>query len=130
MSVRNILISLSLVVGLATPAAADWPVGLWQSTPDRTGAFVHVRTKPCGEGICGKVERAKNRLGYDRPSNLVGRRMVLGMQPQPDGTYLGRVWEPEGNRVLSARMRVEGDQMSFENCEGGACRTVIWTRVR
>lgn len=130
MKPSNILILFAFAMSLAAPVAADWPVGLWQSAPDRAGAFVHVRTKPCGPAICGKVERAKNRFGYDRPSTLVGRRMVLGMQPQPDGSYLGRLWEPEGNRMLTARMRVSGNEMRFENCEGSACETRVWTRVR
>ena len=124
------LFSLIFALISGAPALADWPVGLWQSTPDRSGLVVHVRTKPCGSAICGRVERAKDRFGYDTPSSVVGRRMLLDMQAQPDGSYLGRVWEPQGNRILTARMQVTGNVMRFEHCDGNSCRNVAWTRVR
>lgn len=114
----------------AVPAAADWPVGLWQSAPDRSGRVVHVRTKPCGPAICGRVERAKDRDGYDTPSRVVGRKMLLDMLKQQDGTYLGRIWEPERNKMLTARMEVRGNALHLHNCDGDTCRDAVWQRVR
>ena len=115
----------------AFPAAADWPVGLWQSTPDRSGRVVHVRTKPCGAAICGRVERAKDRHGYDTPSRVVGRKMLLDMLEQEDGSYLGRIWEPERNKILVARMQVRGNAMHLQNCDrDNTCNDAVWMRVR
>ena len=116
------LFSLFFLAFAAAPVAADWPVGLWQSTPDQSGRVVHVRTKPCGAAICGRVERAKNRRGYDTPSRVIGRKMLLDMHQQTDGSYLGRIWEPERNRMLIARMKVRGNAMHLENCDGETCR--------
>jgi len=124
------LFSFIFVVSSAVPVLADWPVGLWQSAPDRAGLVVHVRTKPCGSAICGRGERAKDRFGYDRPSSVVGRRMLLDMLAQPDGSFVGLVWEPQRNRILNARMQVTGNVMRFENCDGTACVREEWTRVR
>lgn len=118
------------LISSAAPVFADWPVGLWQSTPDRSGRVVHVRTKPCGAAICGRVERAKDRFGYDTPSRIVGRRMLMDMHEQADGSYLGRLWEPDQNRILTARMRVQGNTMLFHNCDDTRCEDVVWTRVR
>ena len=130
MKPARLLIFLGIFGSAAGGAAADWPLGLWQSAPDRTGLVVQVRTKPCGQALCGRIERAKDRFGYDTPSSAVGRRMLLKMEEQADGSYLGRIWQPAGNRVLTARMQVEGNRMVLENCDADACETVVWSRVR
>ena len=130
MKIAKALVFLCFSVSLASPVAADWPLGLWQSAPDRTGLVVQVRTKPCGQALCGRIERAKDRFGYDTPSSVVGRRMLLKMEEQADGSYLGRIWQPAGNRVLSARMQVSGNEMRLENCDGAVCETAVWRRVR
>lgn len=118
------------IFGSALPAAADWPQGLWQSSPDESGLVVHVRTRACGLALCGHVERAKNRQGYDTPSSAVGSRMLVDMYPQSDGTYQGRFWEPYSNRLLTAKIQVSGNLMRFRNCDGTACKDVVWTRLR
>ena len=69
-------------------------------------------------------------LGYDRPSSVVGRRMLLDMEAQDDGSYFGRYWEPDRNQMLTARMQVTGNKMRFEKCDGAVCEKVVWTRVR
>lgn len=126
----KLLFPLVFCMFSAGPAAADWPVGLWQSPPDTSGLVVHVRTKPCGRSICGQIERTKDRFGYDTPSSFVGRRMLLDMQIQPDGSYQGKIWAPQGNRVLASRMQVSGNIMRFQNCDSGTCVNVDWTRLR
>ncbi len=119
-----------ILAATASPLLADVPVGLWQSTPDRAGLVVHVRTKPCGRAICGRIERAKDVRGYDTPSRVVGRKMLLDMQQQADGTYAGQIWEPQGNRMLTTRMQVLGNEMRLHHCDGAACEDVIWKRLR
>ena len=123
------LVILCLSAG-ASLARADVPLGLWQSGPDATGTVVHVRTKPCGRALCGRVERAKDRRGYDTPSSAVGRKMLWDMMAQPDGTYEGKIWEPVGNRMLVARMQVQGNTMQLRNCDATACQDAVWTRLR
>ncbi|MGJ8617379.1 MAG: DUF2147 domain-containing protein [Sulfitobacter sp.] len=119
-----------LSVGAASLARADVPLGLWKSSPDATGLVVHVRTKPCGRALCGRIERAKDRRGYDTPSTAVGRKMLWDMTAQPDGSYAGKIWEPVKNRMLTARMQVEGNTMRLHNCDDAACQDVVWTRLR
>lgn len=126
------LLAVSAVVGIGGPGTvrADAPVGLWQSPPDARGIVMHVRTRTCGGGICGQIERVKNVRGYDAPSRAVGRRMLVNLVPEADGSFAGQVWEPSGNRMLRARMQVQGSLMRFENCNGEECRSEVWRRVR
>lgn len=120
----------SFLTLIAPSAQADLPIGLWQSNPDPRGVVMHVRTKPCGPAICGRVERAKNLQGYDTPSQALGRAMLQRMELQEDGSYAGKIWEPVQNRLLSTRMRVQGNRMQLHNCDAQACIDVVWTRVR
>lgn len=130
MNFRRLLFSMTFLTALPMLVLADVPVGLWQAKPDRRGVVMHVRTKPCGSAICGQIERAKDRRGYDTPSRDLGRRMLLNMQVQSDGSYTGEIWEPVENRILSAKMRVEGNKMQLSTCDGAGCANVVWTRLR
>ncbi len=123
------IIIAAMSVG-ASMARADIPLGLWQSSPDASGLVVHVRTKPCGSALCGRVERAKDRRGYDTPSTVVGRKVLWDMTQQPDGSYEGKIWEPAGNRMIPTKMQVNGNRMQLHNCENTVCRDVVWTRLR
>ena len=123
-------IAIGILSAAASVARADAPLGLWESTPDASGLVVHVRTKACGRAVCGRVERAKDRRGYDTPSNAVGRQMIRDMIAQPDGSYQGTIWEPASNRMLVAKMHVRGNQLQVQNCDGDVCRDVVWNRLR
>lgn len=130
MKLRNILYSIPILAVTGMPVAADIPLGLWQSVPDRRGVVVHVRTKPCGGAICGQIERAKDLRGYDTPFTDLGRRMLLDMQIQPDGSYAGQIWQPHHGRLMTAQMRVQGNVMQLRNCDGDVCEEVVWKRLR
>lgn len=130
MSFCKISILSAFLVSGAAVAQADVPLGLWKSAPDRSGLVVHVRTKPCGDALCGRVERTKDRRGYDTPSSFVGRKIVWDMVPQGDGSYSGRLWEPARNRMLDTRMQVQGNRMKLHACDGDSCRDEVWTRLR
>lgn len=127
---RLISLAFLAVTGGMGAAHADVPIGLWQSPPDSAGIVLHVRTRSCGQGICGQIERVKNRQGYDAPSRAVGRRVLVNLVPDTDGSFAGQVWEPTGNRMLDARMEVQGNLMRFHNCDGILCREEVWRRVR
>ncbi|MEH6644068.1 hypothetical protein [Sulfitobacter sp.] len=111
-------------------AQADVSIGLWQSPPDARGIVLQVRTRPCGQAICGQVERVNNRQGYDAPSRDVGRPVLVNLVPEVDGGFAGQVWEPLVNRMMSVRMQVEGNLMRFQNFHESDCRNEVWRRVR
>lgn len=124
------LIIIAFLSAFGGAAQAEVPIGLWKSGPDAYGKVVYVRTKPCGRALCGRVERAKDRNGYDTPSNVVGRKVLWDMVPQPDGSYQGKIWEASGDRMLGVRMQVQGNIMQLHNCDEASCQDVTWTRLR
>lgn len=127
---RKMLISMGFVLATTTVGQADLPAGLWESTPDTRGLIVHVRTRPCGSAMCGKVERAKNARGYDTPSTAVGSKVLMDLAQQSDGTYLGKFWASDQGRLMTARVRLQGNEMMLNNCDGAGCRNEVWKRLR
>jgi len=87
----------------STTVFADVVEGVWKSAPDVNGLVVHVRAKPCGPALCGTVERAKDRRGYDKRSTAVGKRVFWDMKPQPDGSYVGTLLEPSASKNIRRR---------------------------
>ncbi|MGB3246516.1 MAG: DUF2147 domain-containing protein [Sulfitobacter sp.] len=130
MNIRKILILFGFVGAIAGPAQADAPLGLWQAAPDGRGLVVHVRTRPCGSSICGRVERAKNLRGYDTPSSAVGQQVLWDVNMQDDGSYLGQLWASDSGQRSVARLKPQGNQMQVETCVGSDCKAEIWKRLR
>ncbi len=126
---KSILYSAFCAI-ISIPAQADVVEGVWKSAPDINGLVVHVRAKPCGLAVCGVVERAKDRRGYDKRSSSVGRRVFWDMVQQPDGTYVGALLEPSATQIQQAKMRVDGNAMRLVKCQDNACKEMIWTRLR
>ena len=127
---RIFLALVGLLVATPPVAQADVPIGLWQTEPDRTGNVFHVRTRACGPDLCGQIERVKNRFGYDTPSRDVGRNLLSGMRELGEGRFEGQVWEPDTNRMLSARMHVQGNTIRMTRCASQDCSSTSWHRLR
>jgi uncharacterized protein (DUF2147 family) len=131
----RILSAVALASVLALPsmplaAEPEAAYGLWKSVPDASGLVVYVRTRACGPMLCAKVERAKDRRGYDTPSSAVGRKLLWDAVPQPDGSWRGRYQDMGGSRVSPVRLEVSGDKLRLRNCEGQECEDIVWTRLR
>lgn len=120
----------------ATAAQADGegvvevPRGLWETEADTFGIVFHVRTKRCGRALCGRVERVKDRRGYDTPSNAVGAKVLWEMRPQPDGSFFGEYRGPQANRYLKSRAEIAGKKLRLKACNDEGCDTRIWTLIR
>lgn len=113
-----------------TEGQIEVPRGLWETEPDANGVILHVRTRRCGRALCGRVERAKNRGGYDTPSDAVGEKVLWELQPRPDGSFLGEYRGSNGRRYLETRVEIMGRKMRLEACTESDCRAVIWNRIR
>ncbi|MFK7835311.1 MAG: hypothetical protein AB8B60_03740 [Sulfitobacter sp.] len=109
---------------------AEVPRGLWETEPDMLGVVLHVRTRRCGRALCGRVERAKNRRGYDTPSNAVGDKVLWEMRPQADGSFYGEYRGPTAIRFTKSRAEVRGREMRIEACTDEICDDLIWTLIR
>jgi uncharacterized protein (DUF2147 family) len=106
------------------------PRGLWETQPDVQGVVLHVRTRRCGRSLCGRVERAKNRQGYDTPSNAVGDKVLWEMRPQPDGSFWGEYRDHSAEQYLNSRAQVFGRDMRIEACNDTRCKSLVWKRIR
>tara|TARA_R110000796_G_scaffold45616_46_gene110510 strand:- start:1910 stop:2302 length:393 start_codon:yes stop_codon:yes gene_type:complete len=126
---KSILLT-AVVTGLSTPVFADVVEGVWRSKPDQNGLVIHVRAKPCGTALCGTVERAKDRNGYEKRSSAVGKRVFWDMKPQADGSYVGTFLEPSASKKHIATILVNGNAMMLHKCADGQCDEIIWTRLR
>ena len=56
--------------------------------------------------------------------------MFWDLQEQPDGTYVGKYWEPYRGRTLDTRIKVQGNDLQLETCDENGCENVIWTRLK
>ena len=110
--------------------SAEVPRGLWETPPDRAGVILHVRTRRCGRALCGRVERAKNRRGFDTPSNAVGNKVLWELQPRPDGSFFGEYRGPSARQFLSSRVEVSGRELRLDACNDAGCEQFVWIRIR
>ena len=129
-------LALLAVLCAASPIAAqedgqgEIPRGLWQSEPDMLGVVLLVRTRGCGRNLCGRVERAKNRGGYDAPSSAVGQKVFWEMKPQADGAFFGEYRDAEARQFRQTRVEVAGRKMRLRVCDTEGCKERIWVRVK
>jgi uncharacterized protein (DUF2147 family) len=115
---------------LAQNAQVEVPLGLWKSEPDRLGVVLNVRTKPCGRAMCGRVERVKDRRGYDTPSTMVGQKILWDMKPQPDGSFLGKMIDTRGIWHPETRIEERAGKLQVRACGEEGCRDMVWKRLR
>lgn len=129
-------VSVAVLCGaLASPALAqdahvEVPLGLWKSQPDRRGIVLNVRTRPCGRAMCGRVERVKDRRGYDTPSTMVGQKVLWDLKPQPDGSFLGKMVDNQGNWLSETRIEARSGKLHLRACGEGGCQDLVWKRLR
>lgn len=125
----SIILALVAGQGISQGQDIEPPRGLWQTTPDARGHVYHVRTRPCGRGLCGRIERVKNRRGIDTPSNAVSHQILRNLRPQTDGSFLGAFAVP-GLGDVETKVMVDGNALQLESCQQDACETVRWKRLR
>lgn len=124
----TILTALS-VLALATPALADPVLGTWKTQPD-DGSYAHVDMTPCGANVCGTIARTFNDSGeYSSPN--IGRRLVIDMVPNGDGSYEGSVWRPSNDKIYIGKMDLDGNSLALRGCVAGGlfCSKQTWSRV-
>ncbi|PRX35234.1 Uncharacterized conserved protein, DUF2147 family [Meinhardsimonia xiamenensis] len=129
---KRLVLAFAMLLGLALPAAAADPVeGLWKTEAD-DGAYAYVRMAPCGQYICGVIERTFNASGeYDSPNK--GKVLVINMEPKGNGSYRGKVWRPSNNKIYIGKMDLQGpDRLKLRGCVAGGllCSSQTWTRVK
>ncbi|SFP71087.1 DUF2147 domain-containing protein [Tranquillimonas alkanivorans] len=128
---KKYLAAACAAIALAGPAAADPAEGMWQTEPD-DGAYAHVKMVPCGEGqVCGVIARTFNASGEYQSPNL-GKTLVIGMTPEGNGHYKGRVWRPSNGKIYHGKMDLSGDRLELRGCIAGGllCSSQDWVRLQ
>ncbi len=118
------------VLSAGTAWAADPAVGTWQTQVD-DGAYAHVKMTPCGGAVCGTIARTFNDAGEYKSENL-GKKLVIDMVPNGDGSYAGKVWRPSNGKIYIGKMSVSGKSLKLSGCVAGGliCSKQSWTRLK
>ena len=115
--------ALSISVwALVSAAAADSPYGDWR----RPSTGVVVKVFPCGGGLGVKVVKSA-------VPDRVGKVYMCGAKQGSNGTFRGRLTNPEDNGTYSGHGRViSGRRMELSGCIPNTvlCRSEVWLRVR
>jgi len=127
---KKLALCLALALGLTGPASADPVEGLWQTEVD-DGAYAYIDMKPCGAALCGIIARTFNSTGEYQSENL-GKRLVIDMVPNGNGSYAGQVWRPSNNKIYIGKMDLSGNSLRLRGCVAGGliCSSQNWRRVQ
>lgn len=112
-----------LLLSAGTSAAiAGSPYGNWL----RPATGVIVKVFRCGGGLGVKVMKSSVR-------SRIGKVYMCGAKSAGNGTFRGRLRNPEDNGIYSGRARViNARKMELSGCipNTSLCRSEIWRRVR
>ena len=123
----RVLMGAAFALGLAGAAAADPVTGTWKTETGETGGFLHVKIAPCGDEICGVIDKV---LGNGNTS-IEGERIIWDMKPKGNGSYSGgRIWAPDVDKTYRSKMALSGNALKVAGCVGPICRSQTWTRLR
>jgi len=128
---KNLTMALVATLGLATAAAAqDAAVGIWQTEVD-DGSFAHIAMTPCGNAVCGNIQRTFNADGSEYQSPNIGKQIVIDMVPNGDGSYRGQVFRPSNGKTYTGKMQVNGNSLRLQGCVAGGliCASQNWARA-
>lgn len=105
--------------------------GLWKNP---IGSAI-IAVAPCGNALCGKVVWASARGRREvakTTSQVVGTTVLTDVMPKGK-TWVGKLFVPDDNIHVSARLQLLGDnQLRLTGCAvaGLFCRSQIWTRTQ
>ena len=127
---KRITLALAGLLVSAGIVAADPVEGVWKTEVD-DGAFAHIQMAPCGAAYCGVIAKTFNASGEYQSENL-GKKLVIDMVPNGDGSYAGSVWRPSNNKIYIGKMTLNGNKLKLKGCVAGGliCSGQNWVRVQ
>ena len=71
---KKTFLAAAMAISAATAAFAEPVAGTWKTQPGDTGGYLHVKIAPCGNAVCGNIDKA-----FDASGQTVsyGGEMVL-----------------------------------------------------
>jgi uncharacterized protein (DUF2147 family) len=130
---KQIAAAIAALAFAASPAAAsakDTLAGRWKNGP------MEIVISPCGKSLCGTVVKASARqeARAERGSDteLIGARLITGIQPAGPDTYRARVFVADrGIHASGTIHQVTPNQLKVRGCVLGIiCKSKTWDRVR
>lgn len=119
---------LLLAAQTAAPASIE---GTWRSP----GGNSIIVIAACGSSLCGTVAWASDKAKKDASkttSQLIGTQLLTNLQQVKDGRWQGRLFIPDKNMRVTAKIQLLGDQqLKVSGCLAGKslCRADVWTRT-
>ena len=100
--------------------------------PGRDGGYLHVSIDPCGENLCGTIQRAYGADGtLASDYEHLGKPILWNMGRDGDGRYSGgTIWAPDVDKTYRSKMQLKGNQLAVSGCVGPFCRSQDWQRVK
>ena len=124
-----ILLAMAAAAQAQPPAAT--PIGLWQNPR----ATLLVRTRPCGQELCGSIVWASGEALADARdagvNSLLGTELLSGYKPSGVNRWTGQVYVPDQGRRFYSTIRLEGtNSLRISGCILGGliCKNQEWTR--
>lgn len=126
----RIFVTTAIASVLSVGAAFADPVeGTWQTQVD-DGAYAFVSIAPCGDKICGTIEKTFDASG-EIPSDNIGKKLVWDMSAKGNGAYKGgKIWQPSTDKIYKSKMALSGDRLKVSGCVGPICKKQTWARVK
>ena len=142
---RNVLMSVAIILGAAAPAFAGDPVGKWL-TKDGKATVAIAR---CSDALCGTIVALKepndpatgkpktdvnNPEARKRGRPMIGVQIVFDMKPngKPDA-WDGQVYNAEDGKTYTGSITLTGaNTLDLKGCALGGlvCKTQTWTRTK
>src|SRR6185503_10757476 len=141
---RGIATAVTLGLAAAMAAAADAPLGNWNTVDDKTGKVKsEVQIYDQGGKIYGKIvglpepndDKGKPKLctkcqGADKDKPIVGLVIIKELVADGGRYKGGTILDPEDGKVYRAEIWPEGAELKVRGYLGPFYKTQTWTRPK
>ena len=141
---RGIATALTLGLAATLGAAADAPLGNWNTVDDKTGKVKsEVQIYDQGGKIYGKIvglpepndDKGKPKLctkcqGADKDKPIVGLVIIKELVADGGRYKGGTILDPEDGKVYRAEIWPEGAELKVRGYLGPFYKTQTWTRAK
>lgn len=126
---KKLVLAAAMTLATAGFASADPILGTWKTEVD-DGSYAHIAMSPCGSKICGTIAKTFNSDGEYKSPNI-GKKLVIDMEANGDGSYNGQVWRPSNDKIYIGKMQLNGNKIKLKGCVAGGllCSSQNWTRL-
>ena len=119
---KTLALAAIAALGFAGAALADPLEGTWRTVADDNGNSGLISVAPCGEQLCGTLIKSVDSAGAEMESENIGRQIIYETVANGDGTYSGKVWSPDRDKVYNSKLVLSGDTLEVNGCVLMICR--------